>query len=536
MSQPLNIQLAIQGGGAKVCALMAAIEALEELHDKELNVTRIAGTSAGSIVGCLFAAGVPMSELKEKLVNGKLGNTLVQLFTMPNYVTLAARAYRGKAFWKTLVVEKELEELFQKRDVYYLKDLKTKKGIEVTVIAADLRDGQMFPIGQETPIVSAIMDSCGLPYCFRTWKNGVGGGPVIVDGGICENLPIDVLKQEEERFGPVAALSFFPTRRPAPSTVTSFSMALLDTAMNNAVTRAKAMLPLDQVHEIKTSITTFDFTKALREGFGEEYWRINKQATEFFEKFLKVQRKTLHHIAEDPWTETNATLKELMRNLGNIYQRQHEPIKFKYLKCDFVVIANCLLEEGEPFYGSPDGLLYELTFQPDVEPLYAVSVGLSQPKGIQYLGQTSFKLFDANHNELAIEHVPVINPKEPNAREVMLFFTPPLLPGSGPYKLRVRDQAINLMGPLHAGEMDELAYFPRRTSAPIDQINLVLHVPERLRNSISLIPPANGLGRRMTDPEVTRYTPPGGFTSFGWSGQNITKPSDGVFKVDVKLA
>jgi predicted acylesterase/phospholipase RssA len=536
VSQPLNIQLAIQGGGAKICALMAAIEALEELQGKEINVTRIAGTSAGSIVGCLFAAGVPMKDLKKLLVGGGLGDELVKLFKTPRYVKLALQAYRGQPLWETLVVQQKLETLFKEQGVHFLKDLKSKKGIEVIVIAADLRDGQMVQSSQETSIVGAIMDSCGLPYCFRTWKQGVGGGAVIVDGGICENLPVDVLKQEADKYGPVAALSFFPTPRPTPSTVTSFSMALLDTAMNNAVNRAKALLPPDHVFEIETSVTTFDFPKALKDGLGEEYWRINKQAEEFFEEFVKLQRKLLHHVAEDPWNEPNATLKELMQNLGRIYERQHDPIKFKYLKCDFVVDANCLLEEGEPFYGSPDGLFYELTFQPAVEPLYGVSVGLSQHRGIKHLGKTSFKLFDAHYNELPVEHVPIFNPKEPASREVLLFFTPPLLPGSGPYILRLRDQALNLMGPLREKKADELAYFPRRSVDSIDQINLVMHVPERLRNSISVVPPSNGLGRRMTDPELANYRPPGGFTSFGWTGQNITKPSDGIFKVDFRLA
>jgi predicted acylesterase/phospholipase RssA len=42
---PEPIQLALQGGGAKVIALMAAMEALENLKDK-VKVTRICGTSA----------------------------------------------------------------------------------------------------------------------------------------------------------------------------------------------------------------------------------------------------------------------------------------------------------------------------------------------------------------------------------------------------------------------------------------------------------------------------------------------------------
>jgi hypothetical protein len=56
-----------------------------------------------------------------------------------------------------------------------------------------------------------------------------------------------------------------------------------------------------------------------------------------------------------------------------------------------------------------------------------------------------------------------------------------------------------------------------------------------LRNSISVDPPANGVGRRMTEPELANYRPPGGFVSFGWTGQNVTKPIDDFFKVDFRL-
>jgi NTE family protein len=535
MTQPLNFQLAIQGGGAKICALMATIEALQELQGKDLNVTRIAGTSAGSIVGCLFAAGVKMDTLKDLLLKQGLGNELMRLFRTPSYPGIAARAYWGRPFWKTSLLQQKLGELFEEQEVHSLRDLKQKKGIEVLVIAADLRSGQKIDIDDSTPIVNAIIDSCGLPYCFRTYRQGTGNGAVIVDGGICENLPVEGLIRDADKYGPVAAITFAPTLREAPSSVTSFSMALLDTAMNNAVNRAKALLPLDNLFEIHTKINTFDFAKALTDGFGDEYWRINKKATAFFNRFKELQNKTLHHVAEDPWNEPNATLRKLMTDLGCIYQKQHDPIKFKYLKCDFVVQANCLLEKGETFYGNPDELFYELKFQPGAEPLYSVSLGLSQPRGTTHLGKTSFRLFDSSFNELPLEYVPTYNVNEPDAREVLLFFTPPLLPGSGPYVIRLTDQAIGLMSPLRDKKEDTLEYFPRRSAGPIDQINLVIHVPERLKDSFHMEPPPKGGGRPMTPPELAVYQTAGGFSPFGWTGQNVLNPTGGVFKVNFKL-
>src|SRR5438477_223460 len=58
---PVPIQLAIQGGGAKIAALMATLEAVDSLQTSgAVKVTRIAGTSAGAIVGAVYASGPGM--------------------------------------------------------------------------------------------------------------------------------------------------------------------------------------------------------------------------------------------------------------------------------------------------------------------------------------------------------------------------------------------------------------------------------------------------------------------------------------------
>lgn len=61
----MPIQLVLQGGGAKLIALLAAMEAVEELEaNGRIVVTRLCGTSAGAIAACLFAARVPMKEAR----------------------------------------------------------------------------------------------------------------------------------------------------------------------------------------------------------------------------------------------------------------------------------------------------------------------------------------------------------------------------------------------------------------------------------------------------------------------------------------
>src|SRR3954451_20713350 len=53
--------LVLEGGGVKGIGLVGAISVLEE-HGYEFH--RIAGTSAGAIVGALVAAGIPIADLQ----------------------------------------------------------------------------------------------------------------------------------------------------------------------------------------------------------------------------------------------------------------------------------------------------------------------------------------------------------------------------------------------------------------------------------------------------------------------------------------
>src|SRR5687767_2418273 len=85
---PIKIQLALQGGGAKLCGLLAAMDAVQELHRRGIiQVTRIAGTSAGSIAACLFAAGADLGSVRERFkvlgTNGSLNRFKLSPFSLP---------------------------------------------------------------------------------------------------------------------------------------------------------------------------------------------------------------------------------------------------------------------------------------------------------------------------------------------------------------------------------------------------------------------------------------------------------------------
>ena len=57
-----GVGLALSGGAVRGVAHIGVLEVLEE---EGIPVTAIAGTSAGSLVGALYAAGVPLPEIRK---------------------------------------------------------------------------------------------------------------------------------------------------------------------------------------------------------------------------------------------------------------------------------------------------------------------------------------------------------------------------------------------------------------------------------------------------------------------------------------
>lgn len=514
-----KIQLAVQGGGAKISLLLAAMEAIEELQDQRvLEVTRIAGTSAGSIVGCLFAAGVPMRTVRDRLRDG-LGEELMRTYRAPklrNVLHQAAPLFGGSPFWDEGHLKDLLARFFENPNLK-LNELK----VPVYVIAADISDLKAVTHKDEDNVITAIANSCGLPYCFRTWSRG--GGTILVDGGICENLPSEVLQKNADQFGPIAAISFEQQVSHAPKDVIGFTKALLDTAINNSITRAKGALPENSVYTIKTTLSTFDFQKALTVGLNEEYRAVRAEASAWFKKFVERKRNERLGLSGNPWADPNPAAVEMMKNLGLVYDAQHAPVKFKYKKCSFEVRANCLLEKGfkgAAHYRSPDWFKYELEFEPIDKPIECVSIAINPTKDAEFLGVTKGEVWGAGGAITPIT-APAFNPNDQD-RELMLFFNPILEPGTGGYHLRFQDEGMQLMKPLLTDKTDELAFYPRRVAGTIDRIDLILYVPEELKDSVKMVAKNQAVqGRAMTAAELTAYGPAPSFHTLGWTGQNI---------------
>lgn len=534
--KPLQIQLAFQGGGAKIVSLLAAAEKVQELHGSgQLRVTRVAGTSAGAIAACLLASGEPLSGVRAQLQRLP-GSEWKKLLPAISRSRALWQLLRDDPFWEVQPLRDFLGTFFDAKGLRTLGDLKKKTGIQVFVVAADVTNSK--PVVYEhddEPIVNSLLDSSALPFVLRTGKNS--GGRVVVDGGICENLPSEVLESGVQEFGQVIGISFASTEpgRP-PANVFDFGRSLLETAINNSVVRARRRLGEQAVFSIDTTFRTFDFQDALADGLKSGYDLVKYKTEEYFEGILQVRQGDKDLLVGDPWRHGDI---ELMAKLSEVYRLQHEPTKLEYIRSSLVVHANCLLPPEDPRRAHPDLIKHILVFKPVDRPVYCHKLGLSSTTGSGFLGRASWSVRDKDGEERRTVMLPILDPKRPRQREVVLFFDPVIEPGEdgAPFTLTLQDLIQDSMVELGRGEESGLAITPLRTSGSTGRLDLVLFVPQsfpEVRMAASRL--ADGSpgppGRAMTANELTGpYEPPPGFRALGWTG---TAPQAGIrFGVDL---
>ena len=489
------IQLAIQGGGAKITHLIAALEAVQGLQrEGVLRVTRIAGTSAGAIAGALLAAGVDLQRAREAFEARR--DALLRAFPAPDLSLRAAWCLlTRRPFWNAEPLRLLLVDLLAPAS--RLGDL----AIPLVIVAADLTNMQPCIYSDPTePLISSLMDSAGLPFFLRTpLGRRADGYRVVVDGGICANLPSDQLTFSPEK-GEVVGITFSATRGGAPlSGALDFAGALIETALNASVLRAQLALGPNNF-AIRTHADPFDFRRAFGEALGAEYRETRMLAEDFFRKYAARAKEVTATIERDGGTR----LHHVVASLRAMYQSQQEPIRFELSSARVVVTA-------------PSHVQHQIVFRATSHPVTCYRVRLIPAR--QH--RPRCEVFDRTGAPIAFDTVPVSDD------ELLLFFREPITPGDAraPVTLRVRDTTPEVLRLASEGR-DELLIRASRADRPIRRVEIVVHLPQELADTV-IGGAAGPEGVRMTPAELLRYAAPPGFVTLGWKGERV--PPDTLF-------
>lgn len=180
-----KVGIALGGGGAKGLSHALMLEVIDEFG---ITPTMVAGTSIGAVVGVLYASGRRGADLIATIEDMSLGEDesiadavrkkgVLKWFKFIDFSWSASGLLKADAF---------LDSLMEGVRVNRFEDLK----IPLNVVAADFwkRDQVVFDSGD---IRSAVHASMAIPGIFSPVVNGER---VLVDGGVVNPLPYDLLK------------------------------------------------------------------------------------------------------------------------------------------------------------------------------------------------------------------------------------------------------------------------------------------------------------------------------------------------------
>jgi NTE family protein len=175
----ISIGIALAGGGAKG---MAHFGVLQVLEDAGISFDVMSGTSAGAMAGILYASGMSP---QDAIQNFQRDLTPSKLFRcLPNWPNVyLVSQYRRRA-WDGMLRK-------------YLHDWQLEQlSIPFRAITVDLVQARTV-VRQEGDAVRAILESINLPVVSRPILRD---GMALVDGGVLNNLPADVLAENGADF------------------------------------------------------------------------------------------------------------------------------------------------------------------------------------------------------------------------------------------------------------------------------------------------------------------------------------------------
>lgn len=294
--------IVLEGGGVKGIALVGA---LEELSKAGYERCRVAGTSAGAIVGSLLAAGMPVEDM-------------LRIMQSIDY-----KQFRDEGFVDRLGIPGKIASLTFEKGVYegqflhawlsgqlatlgvhtfgdlkltepWAKDLPPEQRYRLVVIVSDVSRGRLvrlpwdyadYGLNPDTqPVADAVRASMSIPFFYEPVNLQ---GNYLVDGGLLSNFPINLFDSTDDwpTFGvKLSAKADALTKMNPVTNPLDYSLAILGTAMNahdqmhvdNPCTQKRTIF----VDTLDVKATNFDITK-------EQQAQLYKNGKKYAIEFLK---------------------------------------------------------------------------------------------------------------------------------------------------------------------------------------------------------------------------------------------------------
>lgn len=211
----MKINAVFEGGGVKAIGLAGAVA---ETEKRGFKFYHVAGTSSGSIIAALLAAGYTGNELKDIIEATPFSSFLKKTWVHHiQWVGPAVRVFMKKGLYSGEALEHWVHRILAAKGVRTFGDLAPN---QLRIIASDISQGRLMVLPDDIAqygfdplkfsVSRAIRMSTSIPYFFdpvmlRKARPGTGKGEsfrrqfvYVVDGGILSNFPLWIFDKERE--------------------------------------------------------------------------------------------------------------------------------------------------------------------------------------------------------------------------------------------------------------------------------------------------------------------------------------------------
>ena len=241
MAAKKRINLVFQGGGIRGVAHVGALKAIQSRTDIE--VVGVGGSSVGSMIACLWAAGYDAKELetemKRKPLHTLLGTPKKNIHQIPDDIketreeieaalerykerfgtfkvirkipglvekiqklkVIASDLFSDYGIYDTREILKWLQELLERKKIVTIEQLRTQGRSEIErfrLVVSDVTHScyrEITEVDRNEKIVDAVGKSISIPIFFKPFKVGES---YYVDGGMLSNYPLWLFQDTDD--------------------------------------------------------------------------------------------------------------------------------------------------------------------------------------------------------------------------------------------------------------------------------------------------------------------------------------------------
>ncbi len=217
----MKCDVVLEGGGVKGIALVGALAVLAE---RGYTFERVAGTSAGAVVGALVASRMPVSRIAEQVetldyrkFRDKGPEDRVPWLGPALSLLFEDGVYEGRYLKDWLAGQLATVGVHTFGDLRITHradpgtDLPPERRYRLVVVATDVTRGRLVALpwqydeyglrADQVPVVDAVRASASIPFFFEPvrLKQREGRESVLVDGGLLSNFPVQLFDRQDNR-------------------------------------------------------------------------------------------------------------------------------------------------------------------------------------------------------------------------------------------------------------------------------------------------------------------------------------------------